>query len=131
MIVHQLRKFLQGEVSRYLNRNSPFSGIWENIIQQHDDALPEETRHLIAEYLLPKYKKLFADIAESNFVFYLPPGKTFQTAHLQKIQCSAEFLSPQFTVSFTGKEYEVECFVNVAASRKSISANEISSPLVF
>ena len=79
MLVQQLRKLLPGEVSRYLNRNSPFSGIWENIIQQHDDELPEETRHLIAEYLQPKYKKLFADIAENNFVFFLPPRKSFQT----------------------------------------------------
>ncbi|MFX6949900.1 hypothetical protein ABTH81_22760, partial [Acinetobacter baumannii] len=44
MLVQQLRKLLPGEVSRYLNRNSPFSGIWENIIQQHNDELPEETR---------------------------------------------------------------------------------------
>ena len=49
MLLQQLRKLMPGEVSRYLNRNSPFSGIWENIIQQHTDELPEETRHLINE----------------------------------------------------------------------------------
>ena len=38
-----------------------FSLQWhlENIIQQHDDELPEETRALINEYLHPKFKKLF------------------------------------------------------------------------
>ena len=41
LLIQQLRKLLPGEVSRYLNRNSPFSGIWENIVQQHDDELPE------------------------------------------------------------------------------------------
>ena len=66
-------------MNRYLNRNSPFSGIWENIIQQHDDELPEETRHLINEYLLAKFKKLFTELAESNFAFYLPSKKTFTT----------------------------------------------------
>ena len=44
MLIQHLRKLLPSEVTRYLNRNSPFSGIWENIIQQHDDDLPEETR---------------------------------------------------------------------------------------
>src|SRR6185369_1429607 len=73
MLLQQLRKLMQGEVGRYLNRNSPFSGIWENIIQQHNDELPEETRHLINEYLHPKFKKLFADLGESNYIFFLPP----------------------------------------------------------
>jgi len=59
MLLQQLRKLMSAEVNRYLNRNSPFSGIWENIIQQHNDELPEETRHLINEYLHPKIKKLF------------------------------------------------------------------------
>ena len=45
-MVQQLRKLQPAEVNRYLNRNSPFSGIWENIIQQHNDELPEETRNL-------------------------------------------------------------------------------------
>ena len=83
MMVQQLRKLQPGEVSRYLNRNSPFSGIWENIIQQHNDELPEETRHLIVEYLHPKYKKIFAD-ANSHFTFILPLTKPFNTANLQR-----------------------------------------------
>src|SRR5215210_5873169 len=61
LLVQQLRKLQASEITRYLNRNSPFSGIWENIIQQHNDELPEETRHLIIEFLYPKYKKLFSD----------------------------------------------------------------------
>ena len=70
MMVQQLRKLQPTEVSRYLNRNSPFSGIWENIIQQHNDELPEETRHLIVEYLYPKYKKIFTDV-NPHFAFHL------------------------------------------------------------
>ena len=31
LLVQNLRKLLPPEVTRYLNRNSPFSGIWENI----------------------------------------------------------------------------------------------------
>lgn len=58
--LQQIRKLQQTEINKYLNRNSPFSGIWENIIHNEGDKLPEETRSLIAEYLLPKLKKLLA-----------------------------------------------------------------------
>ncbi len=131
MLVQQLRKLLPGEVSRYLNRNSPFSGIWENIIQQHDDALPEETRHLITEYLQPKYKKLFADIADNPFVFFLPARKTFQTANLVPAKCSASYLSPDFTVKFTDDAYEISCNVKVHEGNYSVADNELSSSFLF
>jgi non-specific serine/threonine protein kinase len=76
MLLQQLRKLMPVEVSKYLTRNSPFSGIWDNIIQQHNDDLPEETKSLINEYLHPKFKKLFAELNGSNFVFTYPK-KTF------------------------------------------------------
>ena len=131
MLVQQVRKLLPGEVSRYLNRNSPFSGIWENIIQQHDDELPEETRHLIIEYLHPKYKKLFSDIAESHFTFYLPARKTFITSSLQTANCSINFITPDFTVSFTDGAYEVVCTIRTPMGEKSIADNAITSSLLF
>lgn len=130
-LVQQLRKMLPGEVSRYLNRNSPFSGIWENIIQQHDDQLPEETRRIITEFLQPKFKKLFADIAESQLVFFLPPHKTFQTSNLQPVKCAEERLVPQFTVRYTGNEYEVNCSVRLPEGIYNISDNEVNTSFAF
>ncbi|CAN5724194.1 hypothetical protein BH10BAC2_BH10BAC2_42570 [soil metagenome] len=131
ILVQQLRKLLPGEVSRYLNRNSPFSGIWENIIQQHDDELPEETRHLIAEYLQPKYKKIFSDLAENGLVFFLPPRKSFQTASLEKARCASAFLSPEFSVKLAGDVYEVSCSVKLPEGPYSIADNELSSSFVY
>ena len=131
MLLQQLRKLLPGEVNRYLNRNSPFSGIWENIIQQHDDELPEETRHLIIEYMQPKYKKLFTDIAGNNFVFFLPPRKTFQTANIQHAKCSATFLSPDFSVKFEKDKYEISCSVKLPEGNYSIADNEIASSFLY
>ena len=130
MMVQQLRKLQPGEVSRYLNRNSPFSGIWENIIQQHNDALPEETRYLIIEYLYPKYKKIFAD-ASPYFSFILPPNKPFVTARLQKIHLSVEPAQLNFNITYKSKTYEVECFVKVNHLELPLSQNESSSPLLF
>ncbi|WP_153797696.1 DEAD/DEAH box helicase [Foetidibacter luteolus] len=130
-LIQHLRKLLPGEVSRYLNRNSPFSGIWENIVQQHDDELPEETRHLIIEYLHPKYKKIFSDMAGSPFVFYLPQRKTFTTANLEKAELSKHFLSPEFAVNYTGTTYEMSCNAKLPDGLFSIAENELSGALLF
>ena len=54
------------EITKYLNRNSPFSGIWENIIHNDGEDLPEETKSLITEYLHPKLKKLFEEQEKNN-----------------------------------------------------------------
>ena len=69
-LMPSIRKLQEGEISKYLNRNSPFSGIWENIIHHEDDALPEETKSLIVEYIHPKLKKLLGEIVRESFCFY-------------------------------------------------------------
>lgn len=130
-VIQQLRKLLPGEVSRYLNRNSPFSGIWENIVQQHDDELPEETRHLIAEYLHPKYKKIFADVSNSLFVYYLPKGKPFTTGNLRQAITSAKFLSPEFNVTFKDDHYEIECYTRTEIGELNVAENDHDSSLVL
>ncbi|MGZ5286741.1 MAG: helicase SNF2, partial [Flavisolibacter sp.] len=50
-LVTVVRKLQDSEISKYVSRNSPFSGIWENIIHHEDDELPGDTRKLIIEYL--------------------------------------------------------------------------------
>ena len=130
MLIQHLRKLLPSEVTRYLNRNSPFSGIWENITQQNDD-LPEETRHLIIEYLLPKYKKLFSEISEGNFAFMLPPQKTFATSNIEPAVLSNQYVQPQFSISHNNNVYEVSCFVKLLNSVVPIEENAIASPLIF
>ena len=131
MLVQQLRKLLPGEVSRYLNRNSPFSGIWENIIQQHNDELPEETRHLINEYLHPKYKKLFTELAGSPFVFYLPDGKSFTTANLEHASLMEQAISPDFEISYQQDQYIIDCRVKLPLADLNITDNECESPFFF
>ncbi len=131
MLVQQLRKFLPAEVSRYLTRNSPFSGIWDNIIQQHNDELPEETRHLINEYLHPKFKKMFAELNGSNFAFYLPAKKTFTTSNLLLADLSAQNIAPEFTINYTDGKYEVECRVKLPLNDLNITENESETPLLF
>ncbi len=130
LIVQQLRKLQSGEISRYLTRNSPFSGMWENIIQQHNDELPEETRNLITEYLQPKYKKLFAD-ASPHFTFRLAQNKPFVTANLKKVFLSVDPVVINLNITNKGTTYEVECFVKLDHIELPLSQNESHSPLFF
>ncbi|WP_439505226.1 DEAD/DEAH box helicase [Sediminibacterium sp.] len=131
MLMQQLRKLMSTEVNRYLNRNSPFSGIWENIVQQHTDELPEETKHLINEYLHPKLKKLFTELARSPFVFYLPSGKKFITENLQEAQLSDHFIQPEFSINYINQQYEVNCHVQLPTKAFAISENECESSMFF
>lgn len=130
-LLQQLRKIQPAEVSRYISRNSPFSGIWENIIQQNNDELPEETKWLMIEYLHPKYKKIFTDLAESKFVFCLPDNKPFITANLLEAELAPQLISPQFTVNAQNGQYEVRCRVNLPTADLSITENEVESVLLF
>ena len=124
-----VRKLQDAEINKYINRNSPFSGIWENIVH-NDEDLPEETRSLIAEYLLPKLKKTIASDTQTP-VFILPKGAAFKPAALQKTDVLPAPLLPQFSVSKEENGYAIECFVRPDAVAYSLTDNEGGSPLLF
>ncbi len=130
MLVQQLRKMQPAEITRHLNRNSPFSGIWENIIQQHNDELPEETRNLIIEFLHPRYKKIFSD-ANPYFSFWLSGRKTFTTANLKKVHLSEEPALLSFNITYVKGVYEVQCFVKLNHIEVPVTESETHSPLLF
>jgi non-specific serine/threonine protein kinase len=52
-LITQLRKLQDTEINKYINRNSPFSGFWENIVHNEGEELPEETKSLIANIFCP------------------------------------------------------------------------------
>ncbi|HEV9038284.1 MAG TPA: helicase SNF2, partial [Puia sp.] len=130
-LIPSLRKMQDGEINKYLNRNSPFSGIWENIIHQEEDSLPEETKKLMVEYLHPKLKKLFLELGSNPFVFYLNGHKVFKTINLLPVGLSGDVISPQFSVSAEKDGYEVSCFVKINGQPVDIARNECRSPLLF
>jgi non-specific serine/threonine protein kinase len=126
-----LRKMQGPEINKYLNRNSPFSGIWENIIHHDEDDLPEETKALMVEYLHPKLKKLFLDVSANPFVFYLNGHKPFKTANLQPIGIAADTITPFFKVASRENLFEVQCFVKINGQPVEIVNNECNTSLLF
>jgi non-specific serine/threonine protein kinase len=123
-----LRKLQEQEINKYISRNSPFSGIWENIIHQEEEDLPDETKNLMNEYLLPKLKKMFS---ETNLLaFKLPTGKTFKTNNLEEIKLFPEEAKPHFRISKNGS-YTIHCNVKADGLDHELADNESPSPLIF
>ena len=125
-----LRKLQESEINKYISRNSPFSGIWENIIHAEEDDLPDETKELMAEYLLPKLKKIFTESAGNPFVFLLPDKKAFKTSHLQQLQLQAEEAKPHFIIR-KNLHYTIQCRVKAGPLEFDLGENETASPLFF
>lgn len=125
-----LRKLQEPEINKYVSRNSPFSGIWENIIHQEEDDLPDETKELMAEYLLPKLKKIFSETAENPLVFLLPEKKQFKTNNLEPLQLQPEEASPHFIVK-KNSHYSIQCRVKAGGIEYDLGENESTSPLFF
>ncbi len=131
LLVPSLRRIQETEVNKYLNRNSPFSGIWENIIHHETEELPEETKNLVIEYLHPKLKKLFTDISHNPFVFYLNGHKPFKTDNLLTVGIVPEALTPHFKITVGKNHYEISCWVRINGMESEISNNQLDSSLLF
>jgi len=130
-LIPSLRKMQEPEITKYLNRNSPFSGIWENIIHHEEDDLPEETKALMMEYLHPKFKKLFFELSANPFVFYLNGHKPFKTENLQQIGMASDQISPFLRIAIQKNQYEVKCFVKINGQSVPVINNECNSSLLF
>jgi superfamily II DNA or RNA helicase len=125
-----LRKLQDTEINKYISRNSPFSGIWENIIHQDEDDLPAETKELMAEYLFPRLKKMCAEQEINPLFFILPSGKTFKTNNLDPLQINREEAGLHFLVK-KNSHYTVQCRVRAGGMEHDLAENESNSPLFF
>ena len=130
-LIPSIRKMQDSEITRYLNRNSPFSGIWENIIHQEEDGLPEETKALMVEYLHPKLQKLFTESNNNPFIFFLNGYKPFKTDNLQQAGASALPIKPYFKVESGENQIEISCFTKINGQMVELSANQCNSSFLF
>lgn len=126
-LLQQIRKLQDNEINKYLNRNSPFSGIWENIIHTDGEDLPDETKMLIIEYLYPKLRKLF-DNPNRNLCFVLPKGKPFKSAELLPVTLSNIPACLLFRVASVNSHLELVCQQKVNGNAYTITEEEGHSP---
>ncbi|WP_341842129.1 DEAD/DEAH box helicase [Chitinophaga caseinilytica] len=130
-LISPIRKLQHTEVNKFLNKNSPFAGIWENIMHESESGLPMETMELIVEYLQPKLAKLFPLLTDHRLVFLLRDGQLFKTKNLQQIQVSGYPLKPYFKAGNGGDHIEVTAWVDIDGEAVNVSANQWASPLLF
>lgn len=130
-LITPIRKLQQAEVNRYLSKNSPFAGIWENIYQEDGEELPDDTRALITEYLYPRLKRLWPLLEECRLLLYLPREQSFKTAHLLPVEAGNTSIRPAFNVIKTGNGVQVEVQVVMDEETIPLQDNEWQSPLLF
>lgn len=130
-LITPVRKVQHAEISKFLNKNSPFAGIWENIMHENEDGLPMETMELIVEYLHPKLVKLFPMLTEHRLVFLLRDGQSFKTKNLQPLMVAEEPLEPYFKADPVDGHVEVTAWVDIEGEPVNVSANQWASPMLF
>jgi SNF2-related domain/Helicase conserved C-terminal domain len=130
-LVFSLRKTQDPEVNKYLNRNSPFSGMWENIIHTEGEELPDDTKALIIEYLHPRYRKLFSELHENPFIFFLNGHKPFKTANLQSVNLSPDPVSPSFKISTNKNNIEIKAFTRITGQSIDLTQNKCNSQVIL
>jgi non-specific serine/threonine protein kinase len=129
-LMNAVRKLQRSEIDKYVSRNSPFSGIWENIIYSEEEGLPAETTLLIDEYLHPKIVKMFAEHAERTLFLKLLPGKPFTTANLVKTGIGSGRMKPGLQVALEKKHATITPVALIEEWDIELTANEWSSSLV-
>ncbi len=130
-LVQQIRKLNDSEVNKFLNRNSPFSGIWENIVHTNGSDLPEETRLLIHEYLHPKLKRIFADHGAKKANYLLPAGKKFITSNLLPLELVPEPLELRFEVLPGGNNIVVKAYTFIEGIKSYLDEGDWQAMLLY
>jgi len=130
-----LKKTQRSEILKYLNKNTPFRGIWDILTDSHelDETLADsaENQKLIAEYLHPKLQKLVAAEEFSNRHFWLPPGHSFQTSHLIPLQVHTNPLPLHLHISHHPDYIVIEGFVYLHEQSIPVHDNQWPSPIGF
>lgn len=131
LLLQQTRKLVATEVSKFINRNSPFGGVWENIIHQQTEALPEDTKQLINEYLHLKIKRLLLDREDNQLNFYLPTNKLLSSKNIQHVTIEQQEINPYFIVKKQKNNFAVECRIKLPLADVNLSENEFTHPFLF
>ena len=126
-LITPIRKVQGMEVSKFLSKNSPFAGIWENITQADNETdLPTETKELMLEYLHPKLSKLFPQIAAHGLLFFLPNRQPFKTKSLLPLQLSGDRLKPYIPAWYARTPRFTSLMARRAVSRTPVEADAVS-----
>lgn len=129
-LLQAVKKIQEPEIKKYLNRNSPFSGFWENIVHTENNQYPEETKLLIAEFLYPKLRRLFENFADRP-AYALLKGVKPAEENLETISLQTEKPKFEFKISPADGGWQMEAWILVHGRKMRLQDNEWSSPLLY
>ncbi|MGH2642472.1 MAG: SWIM zinc finger family protein, partial [Chitinophagaceae bacterium] len=130
-LISQLKKLHPSELNKYLNRNSPFAELWENLYLEDGENLPEDTRKLILEYLFARIKRLWPILAKRKLTFWLRASATLRTAELDPLEIIEDPVIPELKVKKKENAIAISCFLNIGGQEIPLEKNEAGSPLLF
>ena len=131
VLLQLVRKLQPAEMAKFLNKNSPFQGYWDAIVHSDEASLPDETKELIQEYLHPKIDKVWKDLSEHPFNFYIPHNKPFTTANIQKADIVYTTIQPSFRVEKADDKYIVYAQVVLPDGNFALDDNHAKSHYIF
>jgi non-specific serine/threonine protein kinase len=130
-LISQLKKLQPSELNKYLNRNSPFAELWENIYVEDGENLPEDTRKLILEYMFARIKRLWPQLTRRKLIFWQPASASLRTSALEPLETREESVRPELRVSKRDNNVVISCFVNIDGREIPVGKNAAESPLLF
>jgi len=99
LLVTALRKQSAEELFKSIKRDTPFGEFWDSLPQELTDRPKDELRKQVWDFYLPRYQRLLEHFSTYPFVYYLPEGKYFLTANLEKAHFSPHSFQTCLSVS--------------------------------
>lgn len=130
-LIAPVRKLQQGELNKYVNRNSTYAGLWEHIYIEDENNIPPDTRKLILKYMHSRLKRFFPILKEHPLVYWLPRGMVFRSHNLLPLSISDENIQPEFDIKREKDQIRILCYIRVNGKKIPIHENESQSPLLF
>lgn len=88
LLVTALRKQSPEELFKSIRRDTPFGEFWDSLPKELKEVPKDELRRQVWDFYLPRYQRLLEHFSSYPFAYYLPEGKSFVTANLQKARFS-------------------------------------------
>jgi non-specific serine/threonine protein kinase len=130
-LISQLKKLQPSELNKYLNRNSPFAELWENIYLEDGENLPEDTRRLILEYMFARIKRLWPVLMKKKLIFWQRESAGLRTGALEPLVIKEDPVIPELRVVKKGNRIVISCFLHIDGQEIPIEKNVAGSPLLF
>jgi hypothetical protein len=91
LLITALRKQSPDELFKYIKKDSPFGDFWDSLPQELTNTPTETLQKQAWEFYVPRYQRLLEQFQNFPYIYFLPEGKKFSAANVEKAQFSSLF----------------------------------------